>query len=485
MRLTVSARTPEALRELASAYAGMVDEGNAAAVCAAVSRHRELFQHRLTVSGAGAAELRRKLAAMADEGGVVDAAAMAEVQVELPLYPFQHERYWLDHGWDPASDVYRMEWVREPEVVGAAETVAGLEAEAARYAREAVARVGVVLPKYDRLMRRLREIADGPSASAVADGPEARLLARCGPRVAEVLEGRVDAVSLLFPDGDFSATTAIYCESAGARLMNRRLAELVAGAAGHRILEVGAGTGSATAELLPAVAGRATEYWFTDVSTAFVGEARSTFAAYDFVRYGTLDLDREPEAQGFAAGSFDVIVAANVVHATRDLEATMRRLRRLLAPGGVVLLQEGLKRLGWQDLTFGLTDGWWAFRDTELRSEHPMIGRAEWLGVLERCGFDEGQVESYGAEVFGQGIVSARASAGIGVVLTGERDVKVSGRVVVGTTRAGARLERVAEDRWVLDAADPEQVQSWISAVRRTARMTGRAFRGVGGAAPG
>jgi SAM-dependent methyltransferase/aryl carrier-like protein len=514
LRLTVSARTPEALRELAAAYARLIDDGNARAVCAAARRHREAFQHRLTVAGGNAAELRRGLESMTGVDGeaAIDADLPdggADAAVELPLYPFQRERYWVGHDWDGAAerktsgDLYRMEWARlRPGVAadvaelaeaaadeargfdaaGAAEAVAGLEAEAARLAREAVGRVGVVPPKYERLWRRVQAIAASGAAGGgtVGESAEARLLARCGSRLAEVLEGRQDPLALLFPGGDFSAVEAVYRESAGARLLNRALARAAAESAARvegkaRILEVGAGTGSATASVAAAVAPFVSEYWFTDVSAGFVAEARERFAEHGFLRFGALDLDREPEAQGYAAGRFDVIVAANVVHATRDLEATVGRLRRLLAPGGVLLLQEGLQRLGWQDLTFGLTDGWWNFRDFELRPEHPLIGRAEWLRVVERCGFEQGAVEEFAP--FGQGIVVAKAAEAVAqtsavtVVLEGERGlgagIATAGHVIVGRTRSGARLERVGEDRWVLDAADPAQVREWIAAAGR------------------
>jgi 3-oxoacyl-(acyl-carrier-protein) synthase/SAM-dependent methyltransferase/aryl carrier-like protein len=513
LQLTVSARTPEALRELAAAYARMIDDGNTRAVCAAARRHREVFQHRLTVAGASAAELRRGLESMTGVDGeaAIDANLLdggADAPVELPLYPFQRERYWVGHDWDgaaerkAAADLYRMEWARRRpgvaadvaelaeaaaeealgfDAVGAAQAVAGLEAEAARYAWEAVGRTGVVLPKYERLWRRVRAIAASDAAGgAVGESAEGRLLARCGTRLAEVLEGRQDPLALLFPSGDFSAVEAVYRESAGARLLNRALARSAAEAAARvegkaRILEVGAGTGSATASVAAAVAPFASEYWFTDVSAGFVAEAQERFAAHGFMRFGALDLDREPEAQGFAEGRFDVIIAANVVHATRDLEATVGRLRRLMAPGGVLLLQEGLQRLGWQDLTFGLTDGWWNFRDFDLRPEHPLIGRAEWLRTVGQCGFEQGAVEEFAP--FGQGIVVAKATetvaqtSAVTVVLEGERglgaEIATAGRLIVGRTRNGARLERVGADRWVLDAADPAQVREWIGAAGR------------------
>ena len=110
--------------------------------------------------------------------------------------------------------------------------------------------------------------------------------------------------------------------------------------------------------------------------------AREKFAPHAFMRFQTLDLEKTPAAQGLADGAFDVIIAANVVHATRDLRLTLQRLRSLLAPGGELLMLEvaGLER--WIDISFGLTDGWWGFDDTALRADYPLLSRPAWLELL-------------------------------------------------------------------------------------------------------
>ena len=81
-----------------------------------------------------------------------------------------------------------------------------------------------------------------------------------------------------------------------------------------------------------------------------------------------------------------MVVAANVVHATPDLRATLHNLRTMLAPGGLLVLQELIRRSAWLDLVFGQLDGWWLARD-DLRAEHPMAGVAEWRRALAETGF--------------------------------------------------------------------------------------------------
>src|SRR5262249_9842335 len=144
-----------------------------------------------------------------------------------------------------------------------------------------------------------------------------------------------------------------------------------------RVLEVGAGTGGLTATVLPILPADRCAYTFTDVSPAFLQTARDRFQDYDFVEYTTLDLERDAAEQGFEPGAFDLVLAANVVHATGDLIATLTRLRTLLAPGGVLAMVEAAPGNRWLDLTFGLTTGWWAFRDLNLRPDGPLLTGAD------------------------------------------------------------------------------------------------------------
>ena len=103
----------------------------------------------------------------------------------------------------------------------------------------------------------------------------------------------------------------------------------------------------------------------------------------------TLDIERDPALQGLASSGFDIIVAANVLHATADLVQVMKHVRSLLAPGGVLLMIEGVSPEPWVDLTFGLTDGWWRF-DDGVRRGYPRSGSIRQgigcrAGAASRC----------------------------------------------------------------------------------------------------
>ncbi len=180
-----------------------------------------------------------------------------------------------------------------------------------------------------------------------------------------------------FPGGWTACAAELYHTSPVARIFNRLVAGALAWAAAAlpvnrrlRVLEVGAGTGATTAAVLPLLPAAHTDYAFTDLSPAFLPAAQERFSSYPFVTYQTLDVEGEVVGQGLSERSYDVLLASHVLHAVRDLPAALRQLKRLLAPGGVLVLVEGLRRQCWLDLTFGLLPGWWKFSD-DWRTDYP------------------------------------------------------------------------------------------------------------------
>ena len=256
-----------------------------------------------------------------------------------------------------------------------------------------------------------------------AGSAEIGLLRRCGSALPEVLRGRADPLDLLF--GGSPNAADVYRNSPGARALSRLVAEAVASAASERpagrrlrVLEVGAGTGGTTEAMLAALSGGNADYLYTDVSAAFFPEARERFAgpAADAgvrLEFRGLDIERDPAAQGFGARGYDLVVAANVLHATRDIAASLENCRRLLAPSGLLVALEAMERRSWLDLTFSLLPGWWRFSDP-YRTEHPLAGPSAWRRALADSGYGEVAILGGGGSGAGagpDGVIVARAPA--------------------------------------------------------------------------
>lgn len=157
------------------------------------------------------------------------------------------------------------------------------------------------------------------------------------------------------------------------------------------ILEIGAGTGGATKRILQRIPYAFGHYTFTDISSGFFEAAETIFATHvdsGRMSFRTLDIERDPVAQqGFEAHAYDVVLASFVLHATADLENTLRNARRLLRPGGYLVLLEmtsnDTMRLS---MTMGGLEGWWLGADTG-RPWSPCVSTAEWHALLHRAGF--------------------------------------------------------------------------------------------------
>ena len=63
-------------------------------------------------------------------------------------------------------------------------------------------------------------------------------------------------------------------------------------------------------------------------------------------------------------------------------------MRSLLRPGGLLALIELTHCPFWPQVTFGLLEGWWAFRDVELRRDSALLSGAQWERLLREEGFD-------------------------------------------------------------------------------------------------
>ncbi|KAI0377622.1 hypothetical protein F5Y04DRAFT_291685 [Hypomontagnella monticulosa] len=154
-----------------------------------------------------------------------------------------------------------------------------------------------------------------------------------------------------------------------------------------RVLEVGAGTGGSTGGVLAALDGRMSSYTFTDISPSYFQKARKDFDKYsDRMIFKTLDIEEDPSTQGYELGSYDLIIASNVLHATRRLSNTLRQCRALLRPGGHLLLMEGTRMTTAFQLLFGVLPGWFLGLD-DNRVWAPSTTISEWNDVLKKAGF--------------------------------------------------------------------------------------------------
>ena len=98
------------------------------------------------------------------------------------------------------------------------------------------------------------------------------------------------------------------------------------------------------------------------------------------------DISQDPFKQGFEPNSYDLIIAANVVHATLSLAETLGNLQPLLAPRGQLVLTEFCTFFRAPNYIFGNFSGWW-LGEADDRKWEPYVNTARWDKELKAAGF--------------------------------------------------------------------------------------------------
>lgn len=229
-------------------------------------------------------------------------------------------------------------------------------------------------------------------------GPEGKLYVTVGQNLSAILHGEVDALDLLF----HGSVLQDFYSSSFFTVNYQRMAAYVQLLAhknpNQRVLEIGAGTGGATSSILQALGPndpndnhgtpRYQQYLYTDISAGFFQEAKENFKCHgDRILYKKLDIEKDPAEQGFQIGTYDLIVASCVLHATTSIDKTLQNSRKLLKEGGKLILFEPCNpesaRLAF---VFGLLPGWWLGAESHRRWS-PLLSDELWHNELQKNGF--------------------------------------------------------------------------------------------------
>ena len=247
---------------------------------------------------------------------------------------------------------------------------------------------------------------------ARAAGLEGEMLCRIGSRLTSFFVGELDPLAVML-DGDllfrlYADDSSSRCYSYMATYMKKLLFK-------HpflRVLEIGAGTGGAT---VPLFRSKSQDkdlllggYDFTDISPGFFEAARSRLKEWEsIIQYKVLDIAGDPVEQGFTEASYDVIIASNALHVTSTIDNGLRNTRRLLKPGGRLLMIETVQIVPFHNVIFGILPAWWSgeprhiqFHIFELsrltqnlgmddgRKDSPLLSVDQWSSALLRNGFN-------------------------------------------------------------------------------------------------
>ncbi len=266
-----------------------------------------------------------------------------------------------------------MEWISQGHTRAAAgEMLFGLEATAATpSARSAV--IENIFQDLDHMV-------------------ETKLTRRMYENMSAIFSGRITGIELALKD---NLLVDLYASGHGissAYPSMQGLIDLLA----HKdprmkILEIGAGTGGATRQILNTLEAESSfkqfqEYTFSDLTPSFFSAAQKNFAACQGIQYSSLDIEVDPLQQGFSAAQFDLVIASQVLHATASLASTLQNVRKLLRPGGKLLLVECTRTHPVSTFALGTFPYYWNGL-FDGRTNGPLAGRDRWQMKLVQNGF--------------------------------------------------------------------------------------------------
>ncbi|KAL9029564.1 MAG: hypothetical protein Q9196_002212 [Gyalolechia fulgens] len=273
--------------------------------------------------------------------------------------------------------------------------------------------------------------------------PAGQLIVRVTRNLRKILEGEIDPLQLLFEDSLTNEYYRHFNEIAGGfRNLGLYMDLLAHKRPNLNILELGAGTGSATRDILRVLTQgntkRFNEYTFTDISPGFFAKAREDFRdCVDRMSFLPLNIEKDPLRQGFSP-RYDIIVASNVLHATSSLMNTLQMARKLLRRDGKIVIFESVNsRSITAPFVFGLLPGWWQGTE-DFRKWGPLVDEDTWNRLLQATGFSGVDVS------FSNALSNGRDACSIMIGSALDEPIKASNcpRVVILET-------------WLLDGPEP------------------------------
>ncbi|GLI77277.1 putative Hybrid PKS-NRPS biosynthetic cluster [Penicillium ochrochloron] len=224
---------------------------------------------------------------------------------------------------------------------------------------------------------------------AHADSVDCRLVRTVGETLPSAIRRQSTMIEHMMKDG---LLDEFYKYGLGFQVYNESLGRMVSQFT-HvypraKIFEVGAGTGGATKFIFETIGHTFSSYTYTDVSSGYFEKAAEAFSDWkDKLIFKSFDTERTPESQGFQEGTYDLIIASNVLHATESMHKTLNNVRRLLRPGGYLMLLEITNnKLAAFTSMFGGISGWWAGCE-DGRPYAPTMPLEDWNTVLRQSGF--------------------------------------------------------------------------------------------------
>ncbi len=95
-------------------------------------------------------------------------------------------------------------------------------------------------------------------------------------------------------------------------------------------------------------------------------------------------------ANKMAAGGASLVIAENTLHRSKDITKTLKNVRELLIPGGMLILTENTRNQALLFETVAYFEGGYnEFEDLRKDTKRPLLSSEQWLNLAKECGFEK------------------------------------------------------------------------------------------------
>ncbi|OXG03683.1 ketoacyl-synthetase-like protein [Flavobacterium araucananum] len=256
------------------------------------------------------------------------------------------------------------------------------------------------IPSQEELSSSLGILRDNLLTHSVSFGSNVELLDHCILSYNKILRGEIRYDEMLFSEKALEIEGKIYRENIAAVFFNEFLANTVSKIVDRlstnknispiRILEIGAGTGRTSIEVLKVFSksGTKVEYIYTDASARFVNFGQEKFGKSNpFMDFRVLDIQKDPSEYKELDKSCDIVFASNAIHGTSVITKSLSNLNFLLKDNGILILNEKTEVSPFLMMTSGLADSWWSYKDDLRLPGSPLLSKESWRIVMAQQGF--------------------------------------------------------------------------------------------------
>ncbi|MGM7636982.1 methyltransferase domain-containing protein [Bacillus sp. Hm123] len=129
------------------------------------------------------------------------------------------------------------------------------------------------------------------------------------------------------------------------------------------------------------------QYTYCDESSDFLNSKKAAITQ-EHVKFKQFDVNLPPDNQDFVLHNYDLIIAENTLHRSRNLNNTMTYLKRLLKPDGLILLTENVSNNALLLITVAFyEEGYHQIADGRRSEKLPLLNPAAWEKLWKNEGY--------------------------------------------------------------------------------------------------